>query len=61
MPFGVTLDVFVGYHPPLKFEVIPSTISRFGLGKLLSSPDVPKIVGRIDSSSFYVSWLEFDV
>ncbi len=55
MPFGVTLDVFVGRHPPLRFEVLPATISGFGLGKLLSSPDVVKIVGRIDSCSLYVS------
>jgi len=55
MQFGVTLDVFVGFQPPLKFEVTNETIQEFGLGRLLASPDIPKIVGRIDSNCIYVS------
>jgi hypothetical protein len=53
MNFGTSVDVFVGRNPPLKFDVTPESVVDFGIGDLIASNDVVKVVGRIDTSAVY--------
>ena len=53
MNFGPSIDIFVGLNPPLKFDVTPESVVSFGIGDLIASTDVVKVVGRIDTSSVY--------
>ena len=50
MNYGTSVDVYVGDHLPLKFDVNSDSVTRFGIGDLIASNDVTKIVGRIDTS-----------
>jgi hypothetical protein len=49
--FGTSVDIFVGSFPPLKFDVNNDSVVEFGVGDLIASNDVPKVVGRVDTSS----------
>ena len=51
MSFGNSVDIFCGAFPPMKIDVNAQSVVDFGVGDLMASTDVAKIVGRIDTSS----------
>ena len=51
----VSLEMFAGKYPTLKFHLTPELVSKGKLGQLLSSKRVPKIVSRIDASNVYAA------
>ena len=51
MTLSCSVDVFVGSFPPLKFDVNHDSVVQFGIGALIASKDIVKIVGRIDTSA----------
>ncbi len=51
----VSLEMFPCRYPCLKFNVSFESVSKGGLGELLASPDVVKVVTRIDTNNVYAA------
>ena len=45
--------MFVGRFPHIKFNVTHESATKGRLGELIASPDIVKIVNRIDSNNVY--------
>jgi hypothetical protein len=53
LPNGSFIEVFAGCYPSFKFSLSTETITLGGIGDLMASTDVIKIVGRIDTNNAY--------
>jgi hypothetical protein len=53
LPNGSVIEVFAGRYPSFKFSLSTDTITLGGIGNLMASPNVLKIVGRIDGNNVF--------
>ncbi len=52
-PHHTSLEVFPCRYPALKFNVSYESVTKGGLGELISSPEVVKVAARIDIANVY--------
>ena len=52
---NISLDLFTGIHPVLKFELLPNSIAN-GFGELMFSNNIVNIVPRLDAEKVHHEW-----
>jgi len=53
LPSAMAIEIYVGVMPSIKFAPTAELLIEGRLGDLLSSPDVTKVMGRLDTDNVY--------